>query len=120
MLTAFGDRIRKTNTLIIQDGFKDQQHNMSKQTPQEHALAQLIVEALELEEVGVETIEPEAPLFGPDEAGLGLDSIDALEIALAISREYRVELRADDEENKKVFATLRSLTNHVEIQRDPV
>lgn len=80
-------------------------------------MAQLIVDALELEDVDIESIEPEAPLFGPDETGLGLDSIDALEIALAISQRHGVELRADDEQNKKIFATLRSLTHHVEAQR---
>ena len=90
---------------------------MSTQTPQELAMAQLIVDALELEDVDIDSIEPEAPLFGPDESGLGLDSIDALEIALAISQRHGVELRADDEQNKKIFATLRSLTRHVEAQR---
>lgn len=90
---------------------------MRTQTPQELAMAQLIVDALDLEDIDIESIEPEAPLFGPDESGLGLDSIDALEIALAISQRHGVELRADDEQNKKNFATLRSLTRHVEAQR---
>lgn len=90
---------------------------MSMQTPQERDMAQLIVAALELEDIEVETIVPEAPLFGPDERGLGLDSIDALEIVLAISQNYGVELRAGDEENKKIFASLRNLTDYVELQR---
>ena len=89
------------------------------QTPalQEHAaeaeLAALIVSSLQLE-VGPEAIEPEAPLFGE---GLGLDSIDALELALAISRAYGFELRSDDERNKRIFASLRSLSAHVEAHR---
>ena len=52
-----------------------------------------------------------APLFG---AGLGLDSIDALELALAISKRYGFQLKSDNEENRRVFASLRALSAHVE------
>lgn len=83
------------------------------QTPAEHALAALIVSSLQLE-VAPEEIDPEARLFGE---GLGLDSIDALELALAISRTYGFELRSDDERNKRIFASLRSLSDHVEACR---
>ena len=83
------------------------------QTPAEHALAELIVSSLQLE-VAAEEIEPEARLFGE---GLGLDSIDALELALAISRTYGFELRSDDERNQRIFASLRSLSSHVEAHR---
>jgi acyl carrier protein len=82
-------------------------------TPAEQALAELIVSSLQLE-VAPEEIEPEARLFGE---GLGLDSIDALELALAISRTYGFELRSDDERNERIFASLRSLSNHVEAHR---
>jgi acyl carrier protein len=84
------------------------------QTPAEFALAELIVAAVNLEDVRPADVDPEAPLFGE---GLGLDSIDALEIALEISKRYGVQLRADDKENRQIFASLRALAAHVEIQR---
>lgn len=85
----------------------------SDQSQAERALAELIVSSLQLE-VRPEEIRPEAPLFGE---GLGLDSIDALELALAISRAHGFELRSDDERNKRIFASLRSLADHVEANR---
>ena len=85
----------------------------SLRTPAEQALAELIVSSLQLE-VAPEAIEPEQRLFGD---GLGLDSIDALELALAISRSYGFELRSDDERNHRIFASLRSLSAHVEAHR---
>lgn len=81
--------------------------------PGEAAVARLIVSALSLE-VAAEDIAPEAPLFGN---GLGLDSIDALELALAISKAYGVQLRSDDERNHRIFASLRSLAAHIEKHR---
>ncbi len=86
---------------------------MVEQSDFEQKMAELLVSALELEDVGAAEIEPEAPLFGHAPDSLGLDSIDALEIALAINQEFGVELRADDENNKAVFATLRSLSAHI-------
>ncbi len=79
----------------------------------EREVARLIVTALSLE-VSPEEIAPEAPLFGE---GLGLDSIDALEMALAISKAYGVQLRSDDERNGRIFASLRALASHVEKHR---
>lgn len=79
----------------------------------ERELAGLIVAALSLE-VSAEEIAPEAPLFGD---GLGLDSIDALELALAVSKTYGVQLRSDDERNHQIFASLRSLAGHIEKHR---
>lgn len=84
---------------------------MSTQTPAEHELAQLLVESLNLEDVEPASIDPEAPLFN---TGLGLDSIDALELALAISKKYGFQLRSDNEENRRIFASLRALSAHVE------
>lgn len=84
---------------------------MSSQTPAEHELARLLVDSLNLEGVEPEAIDPEAPLFGD---GLGLDSIDALELALAISKHYGFQLRSDDEHNRRIFASLRALSAHVE------
>lgn len=87
---------------------------MSAQTEFEHEIARLLVEALELEDVAAQDVEPEAPLFGHEPGSLGLDSIDALEIALAIKQQFDVELRPDDEENNKIFASLRALATHVQ------
>ena len=86
---------------------------MSQNIALESEIAALIVEALNLEqEPG--SIEPEAPLFGE---GLGLDSIDALELAVALSQQYGFQLRADDENNKKIFSSLRELSVYVEANR---
>ena len=87
---------------------------MSAQTKAERALADLLVESLNLEDVQPADIDPEAPLFN---AGLGLDSIDALELALAISKRYGFQLRSDNDENRNIFASLRALSAHVEQHR---
>ena len=84
---------------------------MSSQTAAERELADLLVDSLNLEGVEAGGIDPEAPLFN---TGLGLDSIDALELALAISKRYGFQLRSDNDENKRIFASLRALTEHVE------
>ncbi|MCC7247850.1 MAG: acyl carrier protein [Lysobacter sp.] len=84
---------------------------MSSLTPAELALAELLVESLNLDGVAPAEIDPEAPLFG---AGLGLDSIDALELSLAISKRYGFQLRSDNEDNRRIFASLRALSAHVE------
>jgi acyl carrier protein len=81
------------------------------QTNEQRELAELIVTALNLEGVEPSTIDPDAPLFG---GGLGLDSIDALELALEISKRYGVQLKADDEDNKRIFASLRALSDYVQ------
>ena len=75
----------------------------------ERELATLIVSALDLD-MAPETIEPEAPLFGD---GLGLDSIDALEISLEVAKQYGIEIKAEDERNEHIFASLRSLAAFV-------
>ncbi len=85
----------------------------SAQDEAERELAELVVNSLQLE------IEPGAialdeRLFG---GGLGLDSIDALELSLAISRAYGLELKSDDEGNHRIFASLRSLSRHVQQHR---
>ena len=85
------------------------------QTPEslERELATLFVQALNLE-LNAADIDPEAPLFGE---GLGLDSIDILEIALAISQNYKIKLRSDDANNLEIFSSLRSLNRHISQQR---
>jgi acyl carrier protein len=87
---------------------------MSDQTILEQEVAQLIVESLNLEELKPERIEPEAPLF---REGLGLDSIDALELALAISKKYGFKLQSDDQKNTEIFRSLRALSRHIEQNR---
>ena len=82
-------------------------------TAEELDLARLIVTTLNLE-ARAEDIDPAAPLYGE---GLGLDSIDVLEIALAVSKTYGVKLRSDDENNRAIFATLRSLNRHIQQHR---
>jgi acyl carrier protein len=82
--------------------------------PDELELARLIVVALNLEDVKPEEIDPEAPLYGE---GLGLDSIDVLEMSLAISKAYGVQLRSDDPDNDKIFRSLRSLSAYVRSRR---
>lgn len=83
------------------------------QTSQESHLAQLIVRALNLD-VRADDIDPLAPLFSE---GLGLDSIDILEIALAVSQAYGVKLRSDDENNAAIFQSLRSLSDDIQRRR---
>jgi len=76
----------------------------------ERELAELIITALNLEGVSPDDIDPQAPLF---KTGLALDSIDALELALEISKRYGFQLRSDDENNVRIFASLRSLAAHI-------
>ena len=86
---------------------------MSRCSPMEHELATLIVSALDLE-VTPEEIPLDDPLFGD---GLGLDSIDALEISLEIAKKYGVEIKAEDERNQQIFGSLRSLAAFVGQQK---
>jgi len=71
-------------------------------------IAAMIIETLDLEDVSVEDIDPVAPLFGD---GLGLDSIDALELALAISQNYGVQIKSNDQKNQQVFSSLTTLAD---------
>ncbi|MEK8031534.1 phosphopantetheine-binding protein [Ideonella sp. DXS29W] len=79
----------------------------------ERELAELCVSALNLEQAP-ESIDPVEPLYGD---GLGLDSIDILELALEVSRKYGFELRSDDERNHEIFRSLRTLASHVAAHR---
>jgi acyl carrier protein len=86
----------------------------SAATAAERELAELIVSALNME-ITADQIDPTAPLY---REGLGLDSIDILEVALVISKTYGVKLRSDDENNLKIFKSLRSLNDHVQQHRN--
>lgn len=92
---------------------KSEAQTAASATAEELALAQLIVSALNLD-VPAQEIDPTAPLYGD---GLGLDSIDILEMALVISKTYGVKIRSDDENNRKIFSSLRSLNRHLQEQR---
>jgi len=83
------------------------------QTADESKLAALIVEALNLE-LTPQEVDPGEPLYRD---GLGLDSIDILEIALVISKTYGVQLKADDTDNVRIFGSLRSLNEHLRQHR---
>ena len=76
-------------------------------------VAGLIIAALNLD-VAPADIDPDAPLYGE---GLGLDSIDILEIALVVSKQYGVQLRADSEENERIFGSLRQLADYITAHR---
>jgi len=80
---------------------------------QERELAELIVTTLNLD-LSAEEVDPDAALY---REGLGLDSIDILEIALAVSKTYGFQLRSDDSDNIKIFSSLRSLNEHVQRSR---
>jgi acyl carrier protein len=75
----------------------------------------LVIRTLRLEEVGVTRIDPDDALFG---SGLGLDSIDALELALAVSKQYGVTISSDDPNIQQIFASLKNLTAHIQAQQD--
>jgi acyl carrier protein len=83
------------------------------QTDLQREVAGLLVEALNLE-TAPEAIDPQAPLYGE---GLGLDSIDILEVALVVSQRYGFQLRSDDEDNVRIFASLASLAEHIGTHR---
>ena len=84
-------------------------------TDLQREVATLLVEALNLE-IAPDAIDPEAPLYGE---GLGLDSIDILEVALVVSQRYGFQLRSDDEDNVRIFRSLASLADHIAANRQP-
>lgn len=85
----------------------------STQTELQREVAALLVEALNLETTP-QTIDPQAPLYGE---GLGLDSIDILEVALVVSQRYGFQLRSDDQDNVRIFTSLASLSDHIAANR---
>ena len=77
-------------------------------------LASLVVESLNLEGVDAQTIDLTAPIFGE---GLGLDSLDMLELSLVIQQRYGVKLKADDPRNETIFSSLQSLAEHLSAEQ---
>ena len=76
----------------------------------EKEVAQMIIDSLSLEDITVEEINPEEALFNE---GLGLDSIDALELSVSLSKMYGIELRNNNPDNKEIFSSLRSLADYI-------
>lgn len=76
-------------------------------------LKKLIISSLELEDITEDDIKDDEPLFGE---GLGLDSIDALELGMALKRKYNIVLKSDKEENKKYFYSIDTLSDFVRSQ----
>ena len=90
-----------------------QKPTVSSTADLQREVAELLIECLNLE-VSADEITPDASLYGD---GLGLDSIDVLEVALAVSKRYGLQLRADDADNQHIFSSLRSLADHIASQR---
>ncbi len=80
----------------------------------EQKLKEIIVSSLDLEDVSPSDIETDAPLFGE---GLGLDSIDALELGMAIKREFGISFSKDPADNKRIFHSVKTLAHHIEEQK---
>ncbi len=80
----------------------------------EREIKELIVSSMSLEDIGADDIDTDAPLF---KEGLGLDSIDALELGLALQKRYGVTLAADSEETRRHFASVRALGAFVAAHR---
>ncbi len=80
----------------------------------EREIAAMIIEVLNLEDIQAEDIAADEHLFGE---GLGLDSIDALELSLAIAQRYGVQIMANDADNQQIFSTLRSLSEYIDTNR---
>lgn len=91
----------------------DQKPSVASTADLQHEVAELMVKCLNLE-VAADQIASDAPLYGE---GLGLDSIDVLEVALEVSKRYGLQLRSDSEDNKRIFSSLRSLSDYIAAQR---
>ena len=92
---------------------ENQKPSITSTADLQREVAELLVECLNLE-VTADQISPDAPLYGD---GLGLDSIDVLEVALVVSKRYGLQLRADSADNQHIFSSLRSLTDHIAAHR---
>ena len=91
----------------------NQKPTVSSTAELQREVAALMIECLKLE-LMVDEIAPDVPLFGE---GLGLDSIDVLEVALVVSKRYGLQLRSDGADNRHIFSSLRSLSDYIATQR---
>lgn len=91
----------------------NQKQSVSSSPELQHEVAELMIECLNLE-VPADQIAADAPLYGD---GLGLDSIDVLEVALMVSKRYGLQLRADNADNQHIFSSLRNLADYIATQR---
>jgi len=91
----------------------DQKPTVTSTADLQREVGEMMVECLNLE-ITADQIAPDAPLYGE---GLGLDSIDVLEVALEVSKRYGLQLRSDSEDNKTIFSSLRSLSDYIAAQR---
>ena len=80
----------------------------------ENELKQLIIDALSLEDISINDIDSHAPLFNE---GLGLDSIDALELGLAIRKKYNVKIESDKEDVVRIFSSVSTLADYIQSVR---
>ncbi|MEN8180369.1 MAG: phosphopantetheine-binding protein [Pseudomonadota bacterium] len=87
---------------------------MAELSPEELEVAELIVDTLNLEDLVAEEIDPQTPLFRD---GIGLDSIDALELSLGIKQKYGIQLKADDENIANIFASVATLTQYIQAHK---
>ena len=87
---------------------------MTELSSMQREIAELIIETVNLEDMEAADFDPQEALFGD---GIGLDSIDALEIALAISQQYGVQMKSEDENVRNAFANLSTLCEFVEQHR---
>lgn len=90
-----------------------QKTDVSSDEMLQREVAELMIECLNLD-IAADQIEADAPLYGD---GLGLDSIDVLEVALVVSKRYGLQLRGDGADNQRIFSSLRSLSDHIAAQR---
>jgi len=88
---------------------------MSNLTKFEQELGNIILDSLNLEDILLEDIDPEAALFNE---GLGLDSIDSLELGMLLSTKYGIKLRSDDPDITRIFSSLRALAKHVDSNKN--
>ncbi|HUX24453.1 MAG TPA: phosphopantetheine-binding protein [Burkholderiales bacterium] len=91
----------------------DQKPTVTSTADLQREVGEMMVECLNLE-ITADQIAPDAPLYGE---GLGLDSIDVLEVALEVSKRYGLQLRSDSEDNKTIFSSLRGLSDYIAAQR---
>src|SRR5271165_4103092 len=108
----------RTGRHLYNESMSDKASLMQKPAPLtdvglQRELAALFVQALNLE-VQAQDIDPDAPLYGE---GLGLDSIDILEVALIVSKQYGIQLRADSQENQQIFRSLGHLAEYIAARR---